>query len=328
MNMMKKITAAALALCLLLCCGIAAYAEDTGLGAPRFTDESAVAVTKVYRLVGDGSSPAETFTLRQVGDGIVRDGEAAAAPALGSITGAAFAEGAATENGAEGEIVIALPVYDKVGVYEYTLAEEAGANAGVTYYGGSIRLVVTVINDDAAGRLRIAAVHTENADGLKSDRFTNTYSAGALQITKAVTGNLGDREKYFPFTVTLTGERGVNYAETYAVIGGSCEDNPTAVRIGEAVTVYLKADDTLTIPNLPYGVAYTVEEDTPSDYTVTCTGDAGVIAAALQTAAFTNSKGGEPDTGISLDSLPYVPGLALAGVGAVALLCRRRAKRK
>ena len=326
MKTTAKIISAVLALCLTLCLSAAAFADD-GFGGIVYIDEREVSVYKLYKLVGDGVSPAETFTLVQVGDGVVKDGDALSAPALGTITGAAFAEGAASANGTEGAITIALPEYERVGVYEYTLAEVAGTTAGVSYYANTIRLVVTVINDNETGRLRIAAVHTESIGAEKSDTFPNTYSAGKLNISKTVTGNLGDLTKYFTFTVTLTGEDGRTYADSFAVSGGSNERNPSVIKLGEPTTFYLKSDDTITIANLPYGVSYTVTEDTPEDYTLTKSGDSGTVNSALQTASFTNNKGGDPDTGISLDSIPYVITLALVVAGAAVLTMKKRSTR-
>ena len=326
MKTTAKILSAVLALCLTLCLSAAAFAEY-GFGGIVYIDEREVSVYKLYKLVGDGVSPAETFTLVQVGDGVVKDGDAQYAPALGTITGAAFAEGAASANGTEGAITIALPEYERVGVYEYTLAEVAGTTAGVSYSANTIRLVVTVINDNETGRLRIAAVHTESVGAEKSDTFPNTYSAGKLNISKTVTGNLGDMTKYFTFTVTLSGEDGRTYADSFAVSGGSNERNPSVIKLGEPTTFYLKSDDTITIANLPYGVSYTVTEDTPEDYTLTKSGDSGTVNSALQTASFTNNKGGDPDTGISLDSIPYVITLALVIVGAAVLTMKKRSTR-
>ena len=323
MKKIRKISALLMALCMVLCVGAAAFTAGA-VDTVRYSDAPYVLITKAYNLEGSGISPAETFTLEQIGDGVVADGEAKTAPALGTITGASFDEGDASANGTEARIRVDLPEYDRVGVYEYTLREVAGTTAGVTYYANDIKLVVTVINDDATGKLRIAAVHTESVGEAKNDRFANTYSAGTLNITKTVTGNLGDRTRYFKFTVTLTGERGKNYRETYAVSGGSYENNPTAVVIGEAATFYLKHDETLSIENLPYGVTYTVEEDTPDDYTLTAEGASGTIGAASADAAFTNNKGGTPDTGIMLDSIPYIAILLLVAVGAFVLIARKR----
>lgn len=319
MKRVKRLLACVLALTMMLGLSATAFARE----ASASTDQETVTVKKAYKLTNAGTtSPAETFTLQQIGPGVVKDGEVTSAPALGTITGASFAKGAATVNGATGDITIALPTYDRVGVYEYTLKEVAGKTAGVAYYDQEIKLVVTVIQGEN-GKLRIAAVHTESA-GDKNDTFENTYSAGTLKISKTVTGNLGDKDRYFEFKVTLTGEAGKVYGESYAVSGGSYAENPTAIKVGEETTFKLKHGDTINIANLPYGVSYKVTETEMKNYTTTKTGDEGSISAAEQTAAFTNNREGDIDTGVYLDNLPYL--LVFAGVLAIAavFVVRRR----
>lgn len=285
-------------------------------------DHSTVTVTKDYKLIGDGISPEETFTLEQVGDGTVTQSEATTAPHLGTITGANFAEGAATVNGTTGEITIALPDYTSVGVYEYTLKEVDNKTAGVKYYNKDIRLVVTVINGEG-GKLRIAAVHVES-EGDKSDTFPNTYSAGSLKVTKTVEGNLGDKDKYFEFKVKLTGETGKTYADSFAVSGGSNKANPTSIKLGEETTFLLKHGETIHIENLPYGVTYTVTETAADGYTTKKVGDDGTINAAEQTAAFTNTKNGSIDTGVVLNNMPYILVLAVLAAGVAVFIIRKR----
>ena len=310
---MKKFVAILLTLMLVL--GVSAAFADTN-----------VTINKVYKLTNDGTtSPAETFTLEQFGNGTVTDGDATSAPALGTITGADFAAGAATLNGANGTITIALPNYDNVGVYEYTLKEVAGNNAGVGYHAGNIRLVVTVING-ANGLEAKAAVHTEDTGALKSDKIENTYSAGTLNVSKTVTGNLGDKDKYFEFKVTLDGEPGKTYGESYVVDGGSNASNPATIAVnGGATTFLLKDGETISIANLPYGVTYTVTETAADGYTTTKTGDTGSINAAAQTAAFTNTKTGTIDTGVTTESLPYVVLMGFVVLAGAALLLKRKA---
>lgn len=321
---MKKFVAILLTLMLVL--GIGAAVADEGPATPTtdLTDHETVKIKKVYKLEGAGTSPVETFTLKQVGDGTVTNGEATSAPALGTITGAAFAAGAATANGATGEITVALPEYTSVGVYEYTLQEVAGTTAGVAYYGKTIKLVVTVVNGGNNNLLRIAGVHTESS-GVKSDTFENTYRAGTLNVSKTVTGNLGDKNKYFEFKVTLTGENGKTYGDSYAVTGGSKDDNPKSIVIGQETTFMLKHGDTLSIANLPYGVTYTVTETAVTGYETTKTGDSGTINAAEQTAAFTNNKNGSIDTGVTTENLPYVLLIGFVVLAGAALLIKRKA---
>lgn len=320
---MKKFVAILLTLMLVLGIGAAVADEAPATPTTDLTDHETVKIKKVYKLEGAGTSPVETFTLKQVGNGSVKDGDATSAPALGTITGAAFAAGAATANGATGEITVALPEYTSVGVYEYTLQEVAGTTAGVTYYGETIKLVVTVVNGKNNDLLRIAGVHTESS-GDKTDTFENTYSAGTLNVSKTVAGNLGDKNKYFEFKVTLTGVEGKTYG-SYAVTGGSKDDNPKSIVIGQETTFMLKHGDTLSIANLPYNVTYTVTETAAAGYETTKTGDRGTIGAAEQTAAFTNTKGGSIDTGVTTENLPYVLLIGFVVLAGAALLIKRKA---
>lgn len=308
---MKKFVAILLTLMLVL--GVSAAFADTN-----------VTINKVYKLTNDGTtSPAETFTLEQFGNGTVTDGDATSAPALGTITGADFAAGAATLNGANGTITIALPNYDNVGVYEYTLKEVAGNNAGVGYHAGNIRLVVTVING-ANGLEAKAAVHTEDTGAVKSDKIENTYSAGTLNVSKTVTGNLGDKDKYFEFKVTLTGETGMTYG-AYAVTGGSESTNPTSIEIGKEATFKLKHGETIHIANLPYKVGYKVTETAVDGYTTTSDKAEGTINSAATEAKFVNTKNGEIDTGVTTESLPYVVLMGFVVLAGAALLLKRKA---
>lgn len=324
---MKKFVAILLTLMLVLGIGaaVATEAEVTPTTDTDLTDHGTVTIKKVYKLVGAGTSPAETFTLEQVGVGRVTDGDATSAPALGTITGAAFNEGAATADGTTiGNITVALPEYTNVGVYEYTLQEVAGNTAGVAYYGKTIKLVVTVVNG-TVGNIRVAAVHTEDEGGTKSSEFINTYRAGTLKVSKTVAGNLGDKNKYFEFKVTLTGENGKTYGASYAVTGGSKDDNPKSIVIGQETTFMLKHGDTLSIANLPYNVTYTVTETADADYETTKAGDTGTINAAEHTAAFTNTKEGSIDTGVTTENLPYVLLIGFVVLAGAALLVKRKA---
>lgn len=319
---MKKLLSIGLAAMLAFGLATTSFAEEAG-NVTTPTDGT-VTIHKVYKLENAGTtSPEETFTLEQVGDGTVTDGEATSAPHLGTITGAAYEEGAATVSGTTGDITVALPEYTNVGVYEYTLKEVAGTTAGVTYYDKGIKLVVTVVNDNN-GKLRIAAVHTESTGETKSDNFPNTYKAGKLDVKKTVTGNLGDKNKYFEFKVTLTGEAGKTYRDSYAVTGGSNTENPSTIKIGEETRFLLKHDETIHIENLPYNVTYTVTETAVDGYTTTKTGDTGTINAADQTAAFTNTKTGSIDTGVVLNNMPYILVLAVLAAGVVVFIIRKR----
>lgn len=332
---MKKLISLLLALVMVLSLSTVAFADAT-----EPVDMSTVTVKKTYRLIGAGSSPKETFTLEQVGDGRVIDGDAKTAPHLGTITGAEFDVGAANANKpAEGNIVISLPdanAFSAVGIYEYTLKEVAGSNAGVGYYGSNITLVVTVANDGDNTK-RVAAVHVEakGENGFDSSTkvgsFENTYSANTLSVSKTVDGNMADKGKYFIFKVKLEGDTTKTY-QNVTVSETSNYANPTTIAVdGTEYTFYLRHNETIEFGNIPKGVTYTVEESdyTADGYTTKIGNDVkreatGTIGENASSVAFTNIKGGTIDTGVMLDSLPYMLILAVVAVTGTALIFKKR----
>lgn len=298
----------------------------------EFPDMDTVTLTKIYELANEGTlSPAESFYFTIMPRDVTDAGEDMTVgqmpvPTIGSVS---YLRGEAGSNSMSKKITIHLPEYDSVGVYTYTINEVAGTSAGVDYYGGDMLLRVTVIEQD--GKIRVAAVHTEEPESSedKSDSFSNLYSAGELSIHKDVEGNLGDRNRYFEFKVTLTGEEDKTYQDSYAVTGGSNSANPTEVTVasGESTeyTIYLRDDETLHIENLPYGVTYTVEETPVEDYITAVTGDDGEVDSAAENVVFTNTKNGIVDTGVVLDNAPYLLTLATAaGAGLLLTMNRRR----
>ena len=300
-----------------------------------YADMDSVVIKKNYELANEGTfSPAEMFSFDIEADNVTDASdditpENMPMPTIGTVS---YLRGEAGSTTKTKEIKIDLPKYNSVGVYTYIIHEVAGDNAGVTYYGDAILLRVTVIEQD--GKLRIAAVHTEDPESTgegKKDDFDNLYSAGELEVHKDVEGIMGNKEKYFEFTVQLTGEEGKTYQDSYAITGGSYDANPTSIKIkpGETTeaTFYLKDDDTIHIENLPYGVEYKVSETPVADYVTTETGTEGEVDAAVEQANFTNTKGGTVDAGVVLDSAPYLCTLTgAAGVGLLLTLRRRHQK--
>ena len=187
---------------------------------PPYEDMSRVYLTKNYELANTGTiSPEETFTFTIDPDTVTdaSDGIKAAdyMPSVGDVT---YRQGEAGSANKTRQIEIQLPEYDSVGVYTYIIHEVAGDSAGVTYYGDAILLRVTVIEQD--GKLRIAAVHTEDPESTgegKKDDFDNLYSAGKLEVHKDVEGIMGNKDKYFEFTVQLTGEEGKTQLKMFVV---------------------------------------------------------------------------------------------------------------
>ena len=332
---MKKSLSLALVLILVLTMSVAVFAADN--------QEASFNLT--YKLENaDTSNPAETFTFTFTNGQVTDAAAGTVAPSVPDAT-VSFDAGSATVDGFQKQVSVALGgvTWPSVGIYTYDVTQKAGTTAGVTYSDVTAKLKVTVARDDATGEYYTAFVTLsladDNNDGqtdVKTVNFENTYSAGSLSVTKNVTGNLGDREKYFAITVTLTGEAGKTYAVSYPVTGGSklvdgaADAAAATISVGTPATFYLKHGETLTIANLPYGVTYTVTE---ADYTsegydeenIVYSDDANKkIDSATDTVTITNTKGTTVDTGVVLDSLPYVLLIAVAVVGVVAFTAKKR----
>lgn len=329
MKRVKRLFACLLALTMMLGLSATAFATETAEKVQTPTNGGTVTFEKEYKLVGEGISPAETFEFNIEKAGVENGGVDAEKQNMPTVGTAAYAKNGATTAGNKKEVTVALPTYTSVGVYSYIITEKTGTTgttAGVAYDSKSVTMKVTAVDNN--GTIKIAAVSFTKAGKKLADNeaaFNNTYTANKLSISKTVAGNLGDKSKYFDFTVTLTGKEGEEYSLPATITGGSDKSGKKEnVAISGTTTFKLKHGDTITIENLPAGVSYKVEEATPSGYTMNATGQEGTMDAEAKTAAFTNTKTGDIDTGVYLDNLPYI--LVFAGVLAIAavFIVRRR----
>lgn len=343
---MKKCFSLILAVVLALGLTAMAWAEPEEPSGPAeqvYADMDRVTINKCYQLVNDGGvSPAETFRFRLAAVGVTDSTETLETmpqftdDSGNVLTGFAirFEENEATAAGAVKSYTLMLPEYTTVGIYSYEITEvveDDARTAGVTYNDEKLLLKVTVLQTEE-GKVRVAAVHLGNEDGDKVSQITNTYAAGGLDVTKTVTGLMGDRTRPFHFTVTLTRPEGLVMGSTigFTVAGEEQAFAPVWDSEGKCTVAFdLKHGQTASLTNLPYGMSYAVAEDdyTADGYTTTATGDSGTISAGSAAAAFTNAKGGTVDTGVLLDSAPYAVLLVMAMAGGAALLLRRRARR-
>ena len=244
-------------------------------------------------------------------------------------------------------------VFNVPGAYRYTITATDPAVAGVELGDTTIYLDVYVSQSDCEGHgLEYTYVfHTDSeaeafaelAEGKKITGVTNTYASYDLTVSKAVTGNQGDINKYFKLTVTaeLPDGKAYPYGETaYTVDITGAEANPTAsastiysemtnpatvtaTELAAGVDFYLKNGQSIVIEGLPNGATYSVTEANEG-YTQSPEGAiAGAIGGAAATAAFTNNKQGTIPTGVVLGT---VSGIALLAGGAFGIVAIKRRK--
>ncbi len=324
---MKKIISIMLALVLALSMTTIAFATETG---NNYTDKLNVApvVPKKYQ-VNNGTAPAETFTFKFEGVSYVNnEGEAdntVTIPAIANVT-ISFDDLTQTTNKNQ---TVTINVNDyALGVYTYKVTEVAPTTktTGVTYSEEELYLVLTILRDES-GKKYVAAMHYQSATGTdKSTGFTNTYDSGSLQVTKEITGNMADMDKKFTFTITFTAPAGTQIKKaisTDATTGTWSED-------GLTYTIDLGHNESVTLSNIPAGTTYTVTEEAGKyESTSSFSDDTKTISANDQdTVTFTNTLTSEIDTGIGLDSLPYVLMLVVVCSGAVVFFSKKRASRE
>jgi pilin isopeptide linkage protein len=244
----------------------------------------------------------------------------------------------AVEDGKEpkrqGNLQVTIPSYTKPGVYTYTITEKAGNAQGETYSTASVGLTVLVDFDYTDpenypdGKLVAHPGITKNADGEKENDFENLYEVGDLEITKSVTGNLGSKTEYFDVTVTFTATKSVQSEIT--ISGGTHAENPTSIALGwteKNVNLKIKNGETIKFANVPKDVSYTVVEaaehaakdptfsDPTKGYDVSYENEKGDTTASIVSTTITNDKSKTPDTGIVLDTMPYMLLMLLAAAG-------------
>lgn len=217
------------------------------------------------------------------------------------------------------------------------------------------------------------AVKMWQLNNYNKDRVVNFYAhyekaTSNVTITKQVTGLLGDTNKEFAFSVSIT-QNGT------ACTGVTAKKGSTEVSLNSFT---LKHGETVTLENVPIGATITVNESTPGEhYTVYSTGyndgqnGSGEVTfkyvAVANTAAASDTDEADlmllsmdegtavdtdavaladatdkmvtnnaimvtnhctlfPDTGVLLDTLPYIVILAVVAGGVALLMLRKHRK--
>lgn len=154
-------------------------------------------------------------------------------------------------------------------------------------------------------------------------------STVALKITKTVTGNFGDKSKAFEFSMKVDG--GNTFDLTV---------NGTALAKGSQsdYTFSLKDGESIEIKGIPIGKQIVLAETNADKYGVKfgendmiTSGPRAVTIASLTAdteITVENDRNTQPDTGVFVDSLPYILIIACVAGAAALFLIRRRKKRE
>lgn len=223
------------------------------------------------------------------------------------------------------------------GTYIYNITEVNSNIAGVTYRSKPIKLKVTYYINEDTDETKVAGFFYDEDN--KIEEFSdNTYSAGNLKITKEISGNVATEKKKFDFNVVLKAPKGktVKSEIKYKVITADRTDTEEEKTIsteqlkkmsedgGLTITEKLSGGDYIQFTNLPYGVTYSVTENSDDYVSNLKDGSTGTIEKPETTVDFTNTKNVEVNTGVFTDNLPYFALLGFVAVGAVLVFVKKR----
>ena len=245
-------------------------------------------------------------------------------------------------------VSITFPVgtFTKPGVYRFVINETNNHLPGVTYDSNPTRyLDVFVVADDnnmlsvnnyvlrdGATDIGTNGKYTSDPDE-KSSGYINTLTQYDFDFSKTISGNQGDKNKRFNFTLTIAGAN----PGTYTIIASDVEDNPTSITVGAdgtATGAYsLTNNSTVQVIGLNEGAVCTVTED-PGDYTPTHSLDSGnavsgnssgaVTLDSDHSVAFTNTRNGIIPTGIIMTIAPFAIGICVFGAVFIFIICRKK----
>lgn len=368
-NLAKKLTAMVMTGAMVMSMGMTAFADNISISG----SSEATSFTKYLVMDEDANVPNATFTYSIASGTAVPSADGKPAVMAGvsaneiSISSTTFEPGDTTfdtgddfitlENGKKyaketATIDFSGVTFDEPGIYRYEITEENTTVPGVTKDSSTIYLDVYVQSDNA-GVLRIdgyilhKTIEVADNDGNftaldeKTTGFENTYATADLQLGKTVTGNQGNRSKYFEFTVSISGAAA---GTVYTVNGENASNskNPTTLTVGANGTVqetfYLHDGESISVLGMTADTTCQITEvlEATEGYTTTNdkntvdsdndgkTTDEFAIGENGATVQFTNHKDVTTPTGIAMTFAPYALMVAFAGVFAVMFLRKKR----
>ena len=236
--------------------------------------------------------------------------------------------------------------FTKPGVYRFVIHEADGGKPGVTYDTDPRYLDVFVVADSDTNALSVDSYLLRGSEttigtdgdytsdpGVKSPGFTNSIAQFDFEFSKAITGNQGDKNQRFTFTLSISNA----IPGTYPVTANDVTGNPTAITVANdgtySGTYDLTNGSTLKVLGINSTAVCTVSEDN-QDYTATHTVNSGSSVSGNNSGAitldnnysvaFTNTRDGVIPTGVLLTVAPFTIGLFLFGAAGVYFVARKR----
>ena len=358
----------------------ASFSYTVAPGTARSADTSDNTVMQVLAGVG---APAVSSTVFAPGDATLSSaGSYIDVARAASDRAAGFTSATGVElNTADGEkfavkqatVDFTGVTFNEPGIYRYIITETASASdaaKGIIHDNDTDRVLDVYVIDNGTGTLVVQSyvLHTEDGDvninaemgsadvasagdplSDKTDGFTNEYKTSDLSFRKEITGNQASRDKYFEFTLSITGLTegdvyNVDLTHADATSGSTAatrdsnrsKSNPaqlTASASG-AVTAkyYLQHGQDIKVIGLPLNASYSVTED-PEDYASAAASVTGFTDPVTGTMAndvktsYTNTRNGVIPTGILTMVAPYVGMVAVAGAALTLIIILKKKKR-
>ena len=258
--------------------------------------------------------------------------------------------------------------FTEPGVYRYIITE-SGTNQAITNDADLTRVLDVYVNDastETEKKLTIAGyvLHSNENDepdvaagegagstgtyvATKSQGFTNEYDTSDLTFKKEVDGNQASHDKYFKFTVKITGAvKGTVY--TVDVTGADKQsktnaatikenagkDNVETMTVGDEGTIiqdfYLQHGQEIKIQGIAKDTKYDVTED-KEDYKSEAKAVTGytddvngtIVSTDLKT-SYKNTRDGVIPTGVIMTVAPFAAVTLLGAAGMVTIKMRKK----
>ena len=160
--------------------------------------------------------------------------------------------------------------FDQPGIYKFTVTEKAGNNKDMKYDTDARYLYVFVKRNGTSNEIYGVAMSKNTTVDGKNANIKNEYKKSNtngdefkdLTIEKRVTGEMGDTDKLFNFTLTITSGSGRTKYHVSKTANGS--SNTVDLTTNQPYTFSLKNGDSIVVENLSTNDSYTIAE---TDYT-------------------------------------------------------------